>query len=170
MRNSRDCSRRMTALAIRPPFSGGRCHCRNSELGAWRSSSVAGFERDLRFVIEPQVAVVDLERQGRQGRAIDPAPFGSVEAAVGLPAPRLVARCRLEGDDLVANLGIPPGPRFAAVLVKGEGRVIPVVDVGLAAVGVVAGARTRPPRSWRDRARRRPGTGGRPRPRRSSLE
>ena len=127
----------------------------------------AGFQRDLGFVVEPQVAVIDLERKGRQGRAVDPAPLGSVQAAIGLPASRLMARDGLQADDLVSDLGVPLRPGFATVLVKRERGVIPVVDVGLAAIRVIAAGGTRPPRNSTDRDRRLPGTGGRPRPRRS---
>jgi hypothetical protein len=69
--------------------------------------SLSCFEWNHRRVVEPEVAVIDLERQGRERRTVDPATLGPIKAVVRLPASSLMARGRLKPDDPVADLGVP---------------------------------------------------------------
>ena len=146
-----------------------RIERRGGRLAAGRDQAggLAGFERELGLVVEPQVAVVDLQRQGGQGRAVDPAALGSVEAVVGVPAPGAVARVVLEADDPVADRGIPARPGLAAVLVEAPAWRSTSSRSWSCRGRTRCGAGTRRPRCWRAPGRRRRGTGGRPRPRRS---
>src|SRR5215831_18712815 len=78
----------------------------------------SGIEGDPGFVVEPQVSVVNFQRQGGEGRAVYPASLGAIQALVGIPAPGLMARGALEPDDLIAGPGVPAGPGLAAVLIE----------------------------------------------------
>src|SRR5262249_53711254 len=102
---------------------------------------VSGRSRALRgdpgVVVKPKVPVIDLEGHGREGRAVDPAALGSIKAFIGIPASGLMARGSLKSDDPVTNPRIPSRPGLAAVLVECQRRVIPVVDVGRPAIGLV---------------------------------
>jgi len=84
--------------------------------------------------IQGQVAVIDFQCQGGSRCAVDAAPLGAVGAVVGVPASRGVAPGTLAADDLIADAGIPPRPGVAAVLVHGEGAVVPIVEIVRASV------------------------------------
>src|SRR5690606_16150617 len=95
--------------------------------------------RGDRLAIEPDVAVVDFQAQGGEGRAVGP-PSERVVLALaegGVPAPRLVAGGLLAADELVADRGVPAVPGGAAVLVHRQSAVIPVVQVELRLAGGV---------------------------------
>ena len=130
------------------------------------SGFIFRFQRNLRLIVEPEVAIVDLEGQGRERSAVDPAAFRPVQAIVRFPASSLVTRATLQADELVAQAVIPARPGFASVLIKGQRGVVPVVNVGGTAIRLVflqeiGGL------DARGRARRFPGTGGKPTLRRS---
>src|SRR3954463_13102531 len=69
-----------------------------------------GLGGQIWFVVEPQIAVIDFERERGQCRAIDASALGAVLAVVGVPASGLVARGALKADDAVAEAVVPLRP------------------------------------------------------------
>ena len=126
-----------------------------------------GLGRDLGLVVEPQIAVVDFQRQGGEGRAVDPAALGPVEALVGVPAPGLVARCGAGGRRSGRGSGRSIGSRARRRAGRGPAWHSTSSRSWSVRGPNGCGAGIRRPRCWRGRGRRRPGTGGRPRPPRS---
>src|SRR5271157_3616262 len=148
---SRSCSRfRENGMTLKfqrfeGVFTNGRVRDKQSGSRAWRK----GFKRwaslvwdprvgrQIGLVVEPEVAIVNLEGQRGEGRAVDATSFGSVDAVVRVPASGLVSGRSLQLDDAVANPAVPARPRLAAVLIHGQRAVIPVIEVRSALVRLV---------------------------------
>ena len=84
--------------------------------------------------VEGQVAVIDFEREGGEGGAIDAAAVAAPEI-VGVPAAGGGAVPALAGEQLGLQGRVPARPVVALPLKHGQRAVVPVVEVRRAGAG-----------------------------------